>query len=82
MNYDFLCTLFFIRKNKSPLCFDELFNNKEENIYIWLSSVIMIYDNLFATISASIKIDTVILYGNFKHIHMYKLYRESSPDQL
>ena len=44
--------------------------------------MIMIYDNLFATISASIKIDTVILYGNFKHIHMYKLYRESSPDQL
>ena len=34
MNYDFLCTLFFIRKNKLPLCFDELFNNKEENIYL------------------------------------------------
>ena len=54
----------------------------KKKIYIWPSSMIMIYDNLFATISASIKIDTVILYGNFKHIHMYKLYRESSPDQL
>ena len=68
MNYDFLCTLFFIRKNKSPLCFDELFNIIKKKIYIWLSSMIMIYDYLFATISASIKIDTVILYGKCKYV--------------
>ena len=41
--------------------------------------MIMIYDNLFATISASIKIDTVIHYGKCKYVHTNCTV---SPDQI